>query len=64
MIPFFSHLSDRIGRKRVYLAGAVFTGVIAFPYFTVLAHGDHALVFVAVVVSFVPHALQYGHRRR
>jgi MFS family permease len=60
MIPFFSQLSDRYGRKKVYLTGAVLTGLIAFPYFAILTDGGHALVFVAVVVSFVPHALQYG----
>jgi MFS family permease len=60
MIPFFSQLSDRYGRKKVYLCGAVLTGLIAFPYFAILTGGGHALVFVAVVVSFVPHALQYG----
>ncbi|MFI5591032.1 MFS transporter [Amycolatopsis sp. NPDC051758] len=60
MIPFFSHLSDRYGRKKVYLSGVVLTGLIAFPYFAILTSGGHALVFVIVVVSFVPHALQYG----
>ena len=60
MIPLFSQLSDRLGRKRVYLTGAVLTGIVAFPYFAVLTNGGHALVFVAVVLSFVPHALQYG----
>ena len=60
MIPLFSQLSDRWGRKRVYLTGAVVTGLIAFPYFAVLTNGGHALVFIAVVLSFVPHALQYG----
>ena len=60
MIPLFSHLSDRYGRKKVYLSGVVLTGLIAFPYFAILTSGGHALVFVIVVVSFVPHALQYG----
>ncbi|MFE0025978.1 MFS transporter [Amycolatopsis sp. NPDC059021] len=60
MIPWFSQLSDRIGRKRVYLAGAVLTGVIAFPYFAVLSNGGHVAIFVVVVLAFVPHALQYG----
>ncbi|WP_328616148.1 MHS family MFS transporter [Amycolatopsis sp. NBC_00355] len=60
MIPFFSHLSDRYGRKKVYLCGVVLTGLIAFPYFAILTSGGHALVFVIVVVSFIPHALQYG----
>ena len=59
-IPLFSHLSDRFGRKRVYLTGAVLTGLIAYPYFAVLTHGGAALIFIAVVVSLFIHALQYG----
>ena len=60
MIPLFSHLSDRFGRKRVYLSGAVLTGVLAFPYFAVLTNGGAALIFIAIVVSLVVHAMQYG----
>jgi len=59
-IPYFSHLSDSIGRKRVYLAGAVMAGVFAFPYFAVLTHGGQVLIFIAVVLSMVVHSMMYG----
>ncbi len=59
-IPLFSHLSDSLGRKRVYLAGAVAAGLFAFPYFFVLTHGGAALIFVVVVLSMIIHSMMYG----
>ncbi len=59
-IPLFSRLSDSVGRKRVYTTGAVLIGLLAFPYFAVLTYGAPALIFIAIVVSLVLHAMQYG----
>ena len=35
-IPLSGHLSDRIGRKRMYLIGAVVTAIYGFIYFGML----------------------------
>jgi metabolite-proton symporter len=59
-VPLAGHLSDRVGRKRVYLFGILAVGVFAFPYFGLLNTAAPGLILVAVVVSLVPHDLQYG----
>ncbi|MFB4316699.1 MFS transporter [Actinomadura sp. 21ATH] len=59
-IPAAGHLADRIGRKRVYATGSLLIAVIAFPYFGLLNTGTAALVFGAVVLAQIPHAVQYG----
>jgi MFS family permease len=59
-VPFFGHLSDRIGRKRMYLLGAAAMLLWAFPYFALLETAVPVLVVVAVVASLIPHDMQYG----
>ncbi len=58
--PLAGHISDLIGRKRMYLIGAVTTGVFAFIYFAMMNTMVPALVFLAIVLSFMPHDLMYG----
>jgi metabolite-proton symporter len=59
-IPMAGHISDRIGRKRMYLIGAATIGVFGFVYFALLDTMVPGLVFLAIVLSLIPHAMQYG----
>src|SRR3954447_16913203 len=59
-VPFFGHLSDKIGRKRMYIIGSACTAAFALPYFGLLNTGTGALVTLAIVLSLVPHDMQYG----
>ena len=59
-IPFSGHLSDRIGRKRMYLIGAAVTGVFGFIYFALLNTMVPAWIFLAIVLSLIPHDMMYG----
>jgi metabolite-proton symporter len=59
-IPLSGHISDRIGRIRMYLIGAVAVGVFGFAYFAMLDTAAPWLVFAAIVLSLIPHDMQYG----
>jgi MFS family permease len=59
-IPFAGYLSDRIGRRKMYLIGVVLMGVYGFVFFGMVDTAIPALVFIAIVLSLIPHDLQYG----
>jgi metabolite-proton symporter len=59
-VPFFGHLSDRIGRRLVYGIGIVGTALFAFPYFGLLDTKSAGLVLLAIVLSLLFHDMQYG----
>jgi MFS family permease len=59
-IPIAGHLSDKIGRKNMYMIGVVVMGLFGFLYFGMVDTAAPALVFVAIVLSLIPHDLQYG----
>lgn len=59
-IPFSGHLSDRIGRRKMYLIGAVTTGIFGFIYFALLNTGSTTLLFFAIAISLIPHDMMYG----
>ncbi len=51
LIPFMGALSDRVGRKRMYVTGAVAMGLFAFPYFWLLQQGSVILLIVATIIG-------------
>ena len=53
-------MSDRFGRKRTYLIGIAGIGVYTFIYFALLNTAIPVVIFVAIILSFIPHDLAYG----
>lgn len=52
-IPLYGRLSDRFGRRVVYLSGAVFTGLFAFPFFWLIGTGQTGWMALAIVLALV-----------
>ena len=59
-IPLSGHISDRIGRRKMYIIGAIVTGLFGFFYFGMLATAVPVMVFIAIVLSLIPHDMMYG----
>ncbi|MBC8722504.1 MHS family MFS transporter [Paraburkholderia sp. 31.1] len=59
-IPLFGHVSDLIGRRRMYVIGAAAVGLFGFLYFFMVGTHNPIWIFAAIVLSLVPHAMMYG----
>lgn len=60
-IPFFGALSDRVGRRPVYMLGATFSALFSFPFFWLLDTQQTELIWLSVVLGLsVGHGAMYG----
>ncbi len=60
LIPAVGALSDKVGRRPLYLTGAVGVGVWSFVFFGLLDSMTPGKVFVAVAVGLFFHSLMYA----
>lgn len=51
-IPLWARLSDRIGRKPVFLVGAVGSPIMIFAYLAAINSGSYPLIFLVGVLTF------------
>ncbi len=58
--PIAGALSDKIGRRQMYIIGCVFVAVFTFVYFMMLDTKDPTMIFIAVALSFIPVMTMYG----
>ncbi|WP_037318507.1 MFS transporter [Amycolatopsis orientalis] len=59
-IPLWGKLSDRIGRRPVYLFGAIGMAVWSFAFFAMLDTKNSGVIILAATVGLVLHGAMYG----
>ena len=58
--PIAGALSDKIGRRQMYIIGCIFVAIFTFVYFAMLDTKDATMIFIAVALSFIPVMTMYG----
>ena len=59
-IVYAGHLSDRWGRRRVYMTATMLLMLWAFPYFWLVNTKNVALIYLATIVGMMLHGMLYG----
>ncbi|PZL89908.1 MFS transporter [Pantoea sp. ARC270] len=59
-VPMFGALSDRWGRRPVYMTGALLAIVWSFLFFVLLDSAHPVLIVLAVIGGLLIHAMMYG----
>ena len=58
--PFWSYLSDRVGRRPIFLAGGIFLLAFSYPFFWLFERGP-AFVPIAMILGMnIGHDMMYG----
>jgi metabolite-proton symporter len=60
VIPVFGLISDRVGRRPVYIAGAALLALYAFPFFWLVDTRQTPLIWLAIAGALLIHALMYA----
>jgi MFS family permease len=60
IIPASAHLSDRVGRRPVYVAGAVAVGIWAIAAWPIMNTGSAVGVIVAIAIGIAAQGIMYG----
>jgi MFS family permease len=50
-IPLFARMTDRVGRRPVFIGGAIFTALFAFPFFWLLDTASPVLMTVSIILA-------------
>jgi MHS family shikimate/dehydroshikimate transporter-like MFS transporter len=60
-LPIFGTLTDRVGRRTVYLGGMIFQAALAYPFFMMLNSGSSILIYIAISLGLaIGHGSVYG----
>lgn len=62
-IPYFGHVSDRIGRIKTYGIGSIITGISAMPAFLLMSQsgGNTLIIWLSIMIPFgIFYAMVYG----
>ncbi len=60
VVPAIGALSDKVGRRPLYLFGAVGVGIWTFVFFDLVDTGSESKILLAVVVGLILHSFMYA----